>query len=74
MLLSADQLKALGQGEPVPITIDNHEFVVVKKDVFDKLRLDSESTNVEGYVAVLSAIDQDDENIDQYLDYLDESR
>ena len=77
MILSADQLKALGQGEPIPVRIEDKECVVVQKDVFDRLQgLMYDASDLlprEAYAVVLQAIDADDEDTDQYLDYLKDS-
>jgi hypothetical protein len=77
MILSADQLKALGQGEPIPVRIDDKDCVVVQKDVFDRLKGllydDTEWIPRKAYPSILLAIDADDEDTDQYLDYLKDS-
>ncbi|MEO8496863.1 MAG: hypothetical protein ABI614_17470 [Planctomycetota bacterium] len=74
MILSGDQLKALGQGEPIPVTIDETECIVIHRDVFDRLKNllydDSEMKPRETYAAILNAIDSHDEDPKQYLEYL----
>jgi hypothetical protein len=77
MILTADQLKALDQGEPIPVRIEDKDCVVVHKEVFDRLKGllydNSEWVPREAYPAILRAIDSDDEDTDQYLDYLKDS-
>ena len=38
MILSPDQLKALDQGQAVPVSIDQRECVVVRRDVYDRTK------------------------------------
>lgn len=38
MILSADQLKALGQGEAVPLKVGDEECVALQKQAFDRLK------------------------------------
>jgi len=38
MILSADQLKAIQHGEAVPVTVEKAECVVIRKDVYDKVK------------------------------------
>jgi hypothetical protein len=38
MTLTSDQAKMLQSGNPIPITIDHTPCVLVRQDVFDKLR------------------------------------
>jgi hypothetical protein len=72
MILSADQLSAIQRGSPVPINLDGTDCVVLRKDLYDKVKGliydDSEVDPREMYPAVLSAWDQDD-NPDDYESY-----
>ncbi len=72
MILSADQLKALQSGSPVPVKLDGTDCVVLRKDLYDKVKGliydDSEMDPRETYPAVLAAWDQDD-NPDDYESY-----
>jgi len=36
MILSLEQLEAIDRGEPFPVSIDERECVVVRKDVYDR--------------------------------------
>jgi hypothetical protein len=38
MTLTSDQAKMLQSGNPIPITVDHMPCVLVRQDVFDKLR------------------------------------
>ncbi len=64
MNLSGDQLKALQSGSPVPLNLDGTDCVVLRKDVYEKVKRliydDSEMDPRETYPAVLAAWDQDD--------------
>jgi hypothetical protein len=73
MILSSDQLQSLELGESILIKIDNKECVVVPKDVFERMQETFVATPRETYAAVLQAIDTDEDDTDQYLDYLNES-
>jgi hypothetical protein len=68
-------MKALDHGEPVPVKIDDKECIVVQKHVFERLKnqVFDDMSPREAYPAVLKVIDKDDENPDQYLDYLQDS-
>lgn len=37
MILSTAQLKAIQSGEPVPITVEATECVVIRKDIYEKI-------------------------------------
>ena len=37
MILSVDQRKAVQQGAAVPVTVDETECVVIRKDVYEKI-------------------------------------
>ncbi len=66
MNLSGDQLKALQSGSPVPLNLDGTDCVVLRMDVYDKVKKliydDSEMDPDprETCPAVLAAWDQDD--------------
>lgn len=72
MFLSADQLKTLQSGAPVPLTLDGTSCVLLRKDLYDKVKGliydDSEMDPRETYPAVLSVWDQDD-NPNDYESY-----
>ncbi len=72
MILSADQLRALGEGEPIPVTIEETECIVMHREVFDRLKnlLDDDMKPRDTYAAILKAIDSHDEDPEQYLEYL----
>jgi hypothetical protein len=76
MVLTEDQLRALAQGEPIPVRIADKDCVVVQREVFEHMRGqvldDSDATPRDTYPMVLKAIDKDDENHDQYLAYLED--
>lgn len=72
MVLSAQQLQAIEQGEAVELTLDGTRCVVVRKDVYQTVASAAEPNARETYPAVLKALDQFDESPDQYLEYLDE--
>jgi len=64
MILSADQLKALDQGQAVRVNIDERECVVVRRDVFDRAKDssydDTEMDPSEAYPLVDEVMAQDD--------------
>lgn len=73
MNITREQILAAEQGEPVRIQTPDAELVVLRADLYDKLTNQNTSPR-ETYASVLQALDQDDDNPDQYLEYLDETR
>lgn len=73
MTLTQEQRNAIDRGQPVPIVVDGTPCVLVREDVFEQ-SLHEDSGPRSAYAAVLKALDRDDENTDQYLEYLNESR
>lgn len=75
MNLTNDQIQALDHGDPVPITVDGRACVVLRRDIYDRVKQvieydDSEMGFEEGYLAVLAAWDQEeDPGLDAYQDY-----
>lgn len=69
-MITHEQIQAAEQGTAIRVP-GNVELVLVRADVYDRLTrlLDDPS---ETYPAVIEALD--DENPDQYLEYLDEAR
>lgn len=43
MELTADQLKAVGDGLPVPVVIDHTECVIIRRDVFEQAQKEDAS-------------------------------
>jgi hypothetical protein len=59
----------------VPVDVDGRDCVVLRREIYDRVKrvLDYDSGDYsprETYAAVLKAWDQDDENPEQYLEYL----
>lgn len=78
MNLTNDQKQALEKGNAVPVTVDETRYVIVREDVFEKLKSlpvaydDGDFPISEIYPAILAAWDKDDENPEQYLEYLED--
>ncbi len=68
MNISQQQIDAVESGKVLSIPLDETECVIIRKEVFEKVRnaLEIEET----YPAILEALD--DENPEQYLEYLNE--
>jgi hypothetical protein len=71
MNISQDQIRAVEQGEAVRLHADDVELVVLRADLYERLAGVSDSPR-EAYPAVLKALGDDDP--DQFLEYLDETR
>jgi hypothetical protein len=75
MNLTNEQFAAIDHGDAVPITLDGRACVVLREDVYDRVKRvidydDSESNPEEAYSAVLAAWDQEeDPGLDVYQDY-----
>lgn len=75
MSLTIDQTQSLDAGRAVGIDVDGRDCIVILRTVYDRVRCvleeqhDEESPRAT-YAAVLKAWDQDDENPQQYLEYL----
>lgn len=75
MTLSPDQLHALEGGQPVLLTVMGTPCIVVRQDVYERTVSSSgEETPRDSYAAVLKALDACDEDTEQYLAYLNETR
>jgi len=72
MTLSAEQLQAIEAGEAIELTIDGTRCVVVRHDVYDRVKRVIEPSPRETYPAVLKALDKFDESPEQYLEYLND--
>lgn len=72
MILSADQIKVLHSGSAVPVKVGDTDCVVLRRDVYDKVKDliydDSEMDPRDTYPAVLNAWDQGD-SLDDYESY-----
>jgi len=75
MNLTNDQIQALDHGQAVPVTVDGRQCVVLRQDVYDRVKRimeydDSEMNPEEAYAAILAAWDQEeDPGLDAYQDY-----
>lgn len=69
MNLTNEEQRAVEGGRAVPVTIGQAECVVVRKDVYERTLVDVSPRQT--YPSVLRAIDKDDKNTEQYLEYLD---
>lgn len=75
MTLTAEQRQAIQRGEAVPVTIDGNRCVIVREEaLLETTQREDEESPRSRYAAVLKAIDSDDENTDQYLEYLNDPR
>ncbi|MBW3597579.1 MAG: hypothetical protein KY475_09925 [Planctomycetes bacterium] len=77
MNLSSEQKHDLEKGLPVPVTIDGLPCVVVRQEKYNRVMElieydDSKMDPRELYPMILSILDDDDENPDQYLEYLND--
>jgi hypothetical protein len=77
MNLSTDQLKALDRGQAVPLKIDKRECVVVRRDVYERVKDlsydDTEMDPAEAYPFVNEVMADDDANDPTLESYQDES-
>jgi hypothetical protein len=75
MDLTSEQVRAIDHGDAVPITIDGRSCVVLREDIYDRVKRvtdfdDSDMSPEETYLAVLAAWDQDEDlGLDAYQDY-----
>ncbi len=73
MNLTNDQVKAIENGEPVPVVVGKTEIVLIRKDVYEKLLTlydDSEFSPIERYAAMEEVLSQeDDPGLDSYQVY-----
>ena len=69
MNLTKAQQKAIQAGEPVEVEFAGKACVILPKETYCEM-LEGESAVRETYGTILKAIDQDDENPEQYLEYL----
>lgn len=72
MNLTNEQLEAAEKGETVRVRANHVELVLLRADVYETLTAASESPRAT-YPAVFKVVDQDDDP-DQYLEYLDGPR
>ena len=72
MTFSTQQLQAIANGEAVELTIKGTPCVVLRKDVYARVKSVIEPSPREMYPAVLKVLDQVDESPEQYLEYLNE--
>jgi hypothetical protein len=68
MELDPQQQIAVKQGVAVPVIVAQTECVVVRKDVYEQSLADGDPRNT--YAAVLKAWDADDNDPQQYEEYL----
>lgn len=68
MNLTQAQSEAVSRGEIVSIKVGELDCILIREDLFEKLQKIRDTE--ESYSAVIEALD--DENPDQYLDYLNE--
>lgn len=73
MNISDMQIEAAKRGETIRLTADDVEIVMVRADIFDQRGSTSDNPRAT-YAAILKAIDEQDEDTEQYLEYLDEAR
>ena len=72
MILTAQQLQAIDNGETIEVTIGSTPCVVVRQDVYQRTSPFAEPGPRETYPAVLKALDSCDVAPEQYLEYLNE--
>ncbi|QEG14964.1 hypothetical protein [Gimesia maris] len=68
MNLTQAQSEAVSRGEIVSIKVGELDCILIREDLFEKLQKIRDTE--ESYSAVIEALD--DENPDQYLEYLNE--
>ena len=75
MDLTSEQVLAIDHGDAVPIVVDGRSCVLLREDVFDRVKRvidfdDSESSPEEMYPAIIAAWDEeDDPGLDAYQEY-----
>jgi hypothetical protein len=75
MELTDGEIRAIDEGNAVPVVVDGRPCVVLRSDIYDRVKRiieydDSELTPDETYAAVLAAWDQEeDPGLDVYQDY-----
>ncbi|MEX2172383.1 MAG: hypothetical protein WD851_23890 [Pirellulales bacterium] len=72
MTLSAEQLQAISEGEAVELTIKGTHCVVLRHDLYERVKRVIEPSPRDTYPAVLKALDKFDETPEQYLEYLND--
>jgi hypothetical protein len=72
MNLTQEQEEAIQAGEPVEVELARKPCIILPKETYQEMR-ETEPSPRETYSNVLKAIDQDDENPEQYLEYLEEA-
>ena len=70
MTLTTQQLQAISAGEAIELTIEGTPCVVLRHDVYERVKLAIEPSPRESYPAVLKVLDAFDESPEQYLEYL----
>ena len=73
MHLTAEHIEAAKRGETVRLAADDVEIVVLRADIYEQ-HAASRDNPIATYAAVLSVLDQEDEDPAQYWEYLDEAR
>ncbi|WP_339734067.1 hypothetical protein [uncultured Gimesia sp.] len=68
MKLSKEQSEAVSRGEKVSIKVGDVDCILIREDLFEKIQHIRETE--ETYSAVIESLD--DENPEQYLEYLNE--
>ena len=73
MDLTNDQIQSLDQGNAVSIVVDGRECVVLRRDIYDRVKrvVEYDEMNLEeSYPAILAAWDEEeDPSLDAYQDY-----
>jgi hypothetical protein len=75
MKLTDEQIRALDHGDPICVTMDGRDCVVLRRDIYDRIRRvveydDSDMEPEEAYRAVLAAWDEEeDPGLEAYQDY-----
>jgi hypothetical protein len=71
MILTLEQKQALEQGSAVPVSIDDTECVVVRRDIYERVKRivydDSELDPEEAYPLIEAVLD--DEGLETYQQY-----
>lgn len=70
-ILTPEDRATLSGGQPLRIVIDDIPCVVLREDLFDAAEASDEDVRA-AYPSVLRAWDADDENPEQYLEYLEQ--
>jgi hypothetical protein len=77
MNITPEQKHALDSGEAINVTVDGLPCVVLPQEKYDRVQQliegdDRDFDPREMYPLILKALDADDENPEQYLEYLDD--